>query len=62
MAEAKWEKCAGKNKDGRCRNQRHLTHKESWGSWYGQLPIRPATELQKDNRPPKKRKKKRWWE
>lgn len=54
-----WKPCIGMNKDGKCRaGKNHLSHKKSWGKWYGQVPVRKMPPRPKPNKP----QKKRWWQ
>lgn len=62
MTGGDWKKCIGMNRNGKCVAPNHLGHKKVWGTWYGQVPSRKATQLQRDKRKKKERKKKRWWE
>jgi hypothetical protein len=57
-----YRKCIGMNKDGKCRaGSNHLGHRrDMFGVWYGQIPTRKPTPLQKPRKDAKK--KKRWWE
>ena len=52
-----WKKCTGMNRDGKCAAPLgvHLTHKKSWGSWYGQVAVRDMPPRGKPNGPQKRR-------
>jgi hypothetical protein len=62
MLPGHYKKCAGMNKDGKCRAKlgTHIGHKKVWGNWYGQVPAKPETKVS----PPQKSKrpiKPGWW-